>query len=153
MSKANTGEQLRRSFLAKIKVEENGCWAWLGSTNSRSGYGAIRVNGILEKAHRVAYFLKHGTYPKHNGTHTCDNIKCVNWDHIEDKTQSENLFDCSIRDRHGRIKITEAQVIEAYNRYNTEFITLKELGLVYNCSASSLCKIFKGVSRGHIKLD
>lgn len=97
----NVGERLRKSFLTKIKIEENGCWTWLGAINKRSGYGAMKVEGVYRSAHCVAFFLKHGTYPKHNGTHSCDNIRCVNWDHIEDKTQSENLFDSAQR---GRLK-------------------------------------------------
>jgi HNH endonuclease len=73
------------------------CWEWMGSLNER-GYGSVRFQNITKKAHRVAYFLRHGQWPR-SGCHSCDNRKCCRPSHLWDCTQEENLKDAAAKGR------------------------------------------------------
>lgn len=80
--------------------DENGCWIWQGATN-KSGYGQIQtgrqVGGGPKFAHRISYEEHNGKIPegmvvdhlcyKENGY---SNKLCVNPEHLEVVTQSEN---------------------------------------------------------------
>lgn len=83
-----TAEEL---FWAYAHVKP-GCWDWLGS--DRSGYGRLWQPGVRKhlRAHRFAYQLLVGPIP--DGMvldHLCRNKGCVNPDHLEPVTQSENI--------------------------------------------------------------
>src|SRR5208337_2500375 len=51
------------------------CWEWKAST--RMGYGSLWVDADNVGAHRIAWFLAHGTWPKDCCLHKCDNRLCV----------------------------------------------------------------------------
>jgi hypothetical protein len=55
-----TPEQTAR-FWDKVdrSAGDDDCWLWVGSTDHR-GYGGVRVNRVLYKAHRLAWALVHG---------------------------------------------------------------------------------------------
>jgi hypothetical protein len=75
------------------------CWVWTGSLND-SGRGQVRFDGGITKlAHRVAWFLTHGSFPKHQACHKCDNPPCVRPSHLFDGTQKENLDDMVTKGR------------------------------------------------------
>lgn len=68
------------------KVDRSGgvdtCWLWVGAIDS-TGYGAIKVNGYKEGAHRVAYRLERGEIP--DGVdikQTCQERRCCNPRHL-----------------------------------------------------------------------
>lgn len=71
---------------------ELGCIEWTGSRMPDNGYGRAHVNGEPGYAHRLAYQLHKGEIP--DGMfidHVCCNKWCVNPDHLEVVTNSENL--------------------------------------------------------------
>lgn len=75
----------------KIMPGENGCWEWLGAKQS-SGYGS-RGNGCGSSmlTHRAAYEIIVGPIPRGlTIDHLCFNKSCVNTDHMEPVTRSEN---------------------------------------------------------------
>lgn len=92
-------------------------WLWTRSVDT-SGYGLFKLNGKLEKAHRVGYFLHYGFWPKNKALHYCDTPLCVRGIHIYDGTSKENARDREIRSRsnrrrgsyHGMSKLNEADV-------------------------------------------
>lgn len=74
------------------KVDKSGfCWIWRGTIEVR-GYGVIRIDGKIKKAHRIAYELLRGPIPNNWPLdHLCENTLCVNPFHTEAVPNGENL--------------------------------------------------------------
>ena len=76
---------------AVARDAETGCWNWQLALNA-AGYGIIGVNCRPRLAHRIAYEEFVGSIP--NGLeldHLCKNKRCVNPEHLEAVTRSENV--------------------------------------------------------------
>jgi hypothetical protein len=95
-------ETLKARFYEKFERDENGCWVWTGSTQN-SGYGKLLgFDGKTISAHRASWLLHHGDIPGNlQVLHTCDNRSCVNPDHLFLGTASDNMRDCSEKNRLG----------------------------------------------------
>lgn len=75
---------------------ETECWIWTGSVSAK--YGEFKVNKKRYKSHRFAYEIKNGPIPnKMTVHHKCYITTCVNPDHLELKTLSDNILDDSIQ--------------------------------------------------------
>jgi hypothetical protein len=67
------------------------CWIWQRAKNS-AGYGKKWHNGKIVDAHRIYYMAHKGNIPEGMVIHhVCSNKSCVNPDHLEIVTQSQNL--------------------------------------------------------------
>jgi hypothetical protein len=81
-------------FKAKLAVRENGCIEWTGYVEKASGYGVFTYKtGTRDYfyAHRFSFVLQRGDIPAGMTLdHTCVNKRCVNPDHLEVVTASEN---------------------------------------------------------------
>lgn len=78
-------------LMARVDMVESGCWEWLGSLNP-GGYGQMYLYGKTIGAHRASFILHRGEIPKGlDLDHLCRNRKCVNPDHLDPVTRSENL--------------------------------------------------------------
>ncbi len=124
----------------------NDCIEWEG-TRQRQGYGIISGQGVIngQLAHRVAYCEAHGlTIYDIAGQvvrHKCDNPPCVNPNHLELGTRTDNARDRDSRGRtpkgeaHCRAKLTKLQVQDIRSRYvprckvNGSHALAKEYGL------------------------
>ncbi len=104
----------------------NGCILWMGNLNE-SGYGILSMGTRRRsiRAHRVAYELVNGPVPRGLVVmHKCDNPRCVNADHLQLGTHSDNHADMvsKLRHNHGErsyfAKLTEEQVREIRRRSN-----------------------------------
>ncbi len=93
-------ETLRERMMARIAKQDNGCWMWLGARRrGGKGYGLVSIGRRTRTgrrcpvgAHRVFYELFKG--PIAEGLqidHLCFNPGCVNPEHLEAVTATENV--------------------------------------------------------------
>lgn len=74
------------------------CWLWTAGLD-KDGYGVFYFRRRNRKAHRVAWFATRGAIPKGMViNHTCRHRNCVNPQHLNMVTASEN----SLRDSTSR---------------------------------------------------
>ena len=106
-------------------VRQGECLVWTGQKDRR-GYGFLRLDGRLKRAHRLAYELHIGPIPKGAVLrHSCDNPACIEVAHLQPGTQLQNVADMFSRGRankatgakHPKAKLTEEQVAEIRRRY------------------------------------
>lgn len=82
---------VKERLLAKVEVNEIGCWIWKGKRNP-AGYGKIKVQGKEHYAHRVSWEVHRGAIPpKLVIDHQCPNKSCVNPSHLKVTTDAENI--------------------------------------------------------------
>lgn len=80
------------------------CWWWTGNLDGK-GYGRVTIDKEQKRAHRWVW--EHLVGPIPDGLemdHLCRNILCVNPDHLEPVTKSEN----QVRGKAGRL-MTDAR--------------------------------------------
>lgn len=104
-------------FWSRIS-KTGGCWIFQG-VKDESGYGTVRWDGRMQKAHRVVWQLANGPIPEDKQVlHRCDNPPCVRPDHLFLGDNAANVDDKVAKDRQVRherstsAKLTEAQVAE-----------------------------------------
>lgn len=87
------GKGLIERLASRITVDgPDGCWWWQGSTTP-AGYGALEFKGRREYVHRWVHEICIGPIPDGMVVdHLCDNPRCVRPDHLEAKTQRENVL-------------------------------------------------------------
>lgn len=110
--------QIRENF----KLTSKGCLEWKGA-KYKSGYGAVRFNGKVQRVHRVIWELMVGKIPKGvDILHTCDNPPCACIDHLFKGTQAVNMKDKVEKGRqpqgekHRDHILTEAQAVEVIEK-------------------------------------
>lgn len=87
-------------FSTKVDVRgPDECWEWRGATGR--GYGVIRDDGRVKKAHRIALEIALGRPigPGLYVCHTCDNRPCCNPAHLYEGTAQDNSDDAVVRGR------------------------------------------------------
>ena len=79
-----------RYLSMRPSAPDDSCWEWTGSRTAL-GYGRFKFFGTTLYAHRMAYYISHGTLPDGEIDHTCRHPWCVNPKHLEDVTHRENV--------------------------------------------------------------
>jgi hypothetical protein len=90
-----------KRFWSKVTVrKEKECWEWKTGFFD-TGYGAFYLEGQNRGAHRVSLEIALGRKLKKDeqACHTCDNLKCVNPNHLFVGTQSDNMKDMANKKR------------------------------------------------------
>lgn len=78
-------------ILSKVDYTDS-CWIWSWSLD-RHGYGQVRAFGTTKRAHRIVYELLVGEVAEGlDLDHICRNRSCVNPQHLEPVTRSQNLL-------------------------------------------------------------
>jgi len=135
-------------------VVESGCWEVRGARKN-SGYGSLQYGGWSQATHRLAYQTWVGPIPDgHLIRHKCDNPPCINPDHLETGTDSDNSKDMMSRGRHRtlvgadhpmcKLSWVEAEAIR--DAYGTGVFTLKMLGEAFGVSYNVVSKVVRGQS-------
>jgi hypothetical protein len=87
-------------FWSRVEVNDaTECWPWLGATRT-DGYGVVRIDSVLYKAHRIAWALSSNQdlpdWMSHRSSvvidHTCGNKACCNPMHLDAVSQSVNAI-------------------------------------------------------------
>ncbi len=107
-----------KSFWDKVdKKGPGGCWLWKRCVGD--GYGQAFHTGTMWLAHRLAYYLTHGTLPEKplQFDHTCRVRHCVNPDHLDIVTNKENHL------RGERANRTHCPQAHKYTKANTRICT------------------------------
>lgn len=90
-------DDIINKIMNNIKVDENNCWNWQGSTSGEGtgagrGYGRVSINSCTSAVHRVMFVCIHGYVPnKKQIDHICNNRLCCNPEHLQIVTASKNL--------------------------------------------------------------
>ena len=81
--------KLIHRFMSKVE-ETNNCWIWNACKN-KLGYGLFSVNRKSTPAHRISFLIFKGVIPINlELDHLCRNPSCVNPEHLEAVTHTEN---------------------------------------------------------------
>lgn len=141
-------------FFDHVTYEPNtGCHLWTGAVHRETGYGVFAPHGTTtEQAHRFAFFLKHGRYPRpgYEACHVCDVRSCVNDAHLFEGTRTDNMQDASRKGRTTRgvrsasAKLTNEKAADIRREYAAG-VQGKELAKKYNVSPATI----SGVVNGH----
>lgn len=105
----HNGISIMERFWSKVdKKSAHECWEWIGTRLKR--YGTFRIPngskfGSRISAHRYSYFLHTGYMPKRQECvcHHCDNVWCVNPNHLFLGTHLDNMKDKAKKGRASRL--------------------------------------------------
>lgn len=128
------------------------CLEWSGTRNAH-GYGSLRVDGRLIRAHRYAWQLCFGPIPDGlDVCHHCDNPPCCNPAHLFLGSASDNGMDMSAKGRHG--SRTRPDRVAAGERHGSAKLTVEDVLAIrakaHIRSVSSLAREY-GVVRSTIR--
>jgi hypothetical protein len=87
-----------RQFIDKTPGQgpQGECWTW-SRYRDKAGYGQFFVGGEKVLAHRLAWRIKTGSWPKTQVLHKCDHPPCVR--HLFTGTQQANMLDAVAKGR------------------------------------------------------
>lgn len=114
--------------------------------------------GVVESTHRLSYRLYKGAIPKNmHVCHSCDNIFCMNPDHLFLGTAGDNQRDKIKKNRHARgsklgiSKLTEQNVLEIRNLYASGKYKYSDIAVKYGVGVPNISSIINGRSWGWLK--
>jgi len=126
-------DDLSRSGLAQIisgrsqpsKSMGGPCLPWEGATSG--GYGNIKIDGKMLRAHRAAWEKMHGPIPDGlHVLHRCDNRRCINPGHLFLGSNRDNVIDKTLKghgvtphylgEKHPNAKLSDSEAREIRER-------------------------------------
>jgi hypothetical protein len=136
------------------------CWLWEGGIWGPGGYGCLKVDGNRVKAHRFSWLIHNGEIPKNMRVcHHCDNVLCVNPNHLFLGTDADNLSDMVSKERQNRgeerpaAKLTEDDVLEIKKIYKKGSATYgaRALGRKFGVSKTAIQHIIRGQNWSYLQ--
>jgi len=133
------------------------CWIWTGNKPDNR-YGHFSVDGKTVKAHRwIFQFLGTVIPDSQMLRHKCDNPQCVNPDHLEAGTASQNTIDMHERGRnpnrkgtkHPLARLSEFDVLEI-RRLKSCGYTEVALSERFGVGRSQIGKIVNRINWKHV---
>jgi hypothetical protein len=144
--KLETCEDYAASFWSKTQWEGN-CLIWQRAVNE-DGYGIVLLNGKPQPAHRVAWLLVYGAFPKNEACHTCDKPACVRPDHLFDGTHRENMIDASKKGRMAKAGTKLAKLtrddIPLIHHMHKNGLAYRTIGKVFSVDESTIRACING---------
>lgn len=141
---------LRERFEEKYTPDPmSDCWIWTAGKFAQ-GYGLIKVNNKLCKAHRVSYELYKGPIPKGLCVmHQCDMPNCVNPNHLIVGTLKDNTQDMLSKgrgakvsgERHWNAKLSREWVRQIQLLYNSGKFSQTLLAMFYGISQAQVSNV------------
>lgn len=129
------------------------CWVWIAD-GMNEGYGYFWLDGKMQLAHRVSFFMEHGRWPDPCALHHCDNRACVNPVHLFEGSRDDNNKD-KVRkggqpsgESHYKAKLTNATIAAIREEHANNGMSHRELIVKYNVSQSYLSRLLGGKRRG-----
>jgi hypothetical protein len=125
------------SYIVRDEGHETPCWIW--QRHKRWGYGVLWRDGKCVAAHRAYYTDKYGSPPPRTELdHLCENSLCVNPDHLEPVSHTENV-------RRGKAAILDMETVKQMRwlHRNTP-LTLADLAAKHGISRSHASAVING---------
>jgi hypothetical protein len=146
--------QAREKFYSSFKEVEGGCWIW--KTGTKKTYPAFYWDKQAEDAHRASYRMNKGDIPKGKIImHSCDNMRCVNPNHLTLATHSTNLRDAYSKgraskkgERHHFAKFTEKDILKI--RSLATKMKQSEIAQLFNTRQQNISRIVNRKRWTHI---
>lgn len=131
----------RKSQIEYLEDAETGCWNWQGAITP-AGYGKLGE----AMAHRLVYERERGQIAAGLVLdHRCRNRRCVNPDHLEPVTQSENIT----RGDLGVRKLSEDDVREIRRLAGT--VTARELAGRFGVTRGNIHHVVHRLTWKHVE--
>lgn len=134
----------------EYEVDENGCWNCVSHSCDSGGYPKVSYKNKMYRMNRFVYAYFKGEIIKDNFIlHSCDNIKCINPNHLSQGTHMENVIDMLNKGRqlngskNKMAKLIEEQVLNII-KYNKEGINITVLSTMFNTSIRNIKAILNG---------
>lgn len=160
--------KLVKRFMSHVDTDcENGCWEWTGAKkkiiggkkDGLRGYGKFIYRHREIGAHRFSYALFVGPIPEDLFIcHKCDNMCCVNPEHLFIGTPKDNSVDMVSKGRGQRgessfmSKLSDKDVLEIraiFSSFNVRSIR-KKLATKYDVEYSTIYRITEGITWKHL---
>jgi hypothetical protein len=132
------------------------CFLWTAYRNPL-GYGTIMIDKSPQYAHRVSWWLAHGTFPDGCVLHKCDNPSCVRPCHLFIGTIADNIRDMTLKrrvahsEKHGHAKLSNEEALVMIRRKrlgeSTRFLA-REYGISQMAVSRAGRKTWLDVSKG-----
>ena len=151
-----TSRPVRERFEESIQKTPEGCWLWLKSKR-KGGYGRMKTATKDKMASHVAWEIYNGSIPDGMFVlHKCDNLPCVNPDHLFLGTNQDNKNDSVQKGRHaygekngGGGKLTDVDILTIKDHPHY-YGSRKELALKFNVTEHLIYLIRSGKIWKHI---